>query len=462
MMCWAIAAFVVVAGLAGCDQAQTASGTTRTATATVKVGLSSAGIGLLPEGYLGLSVESGRAVNSGQLEDAGNLPQLLDDLGPGVLRFGGISVDEAYQGATTSALDGLGRLVRATDWQVIYTENLGQFATEKITADARAVAAALGSYLETIACGNEPDGYVKNSLRSPGYSEADYLTQAQACIRAVRAGDPGARVSGPDVFKIGWLPRYASAEKGTISLLAYHYYPLSDCGPVQGTAVNLLSRATAQNEAARISAATAAAAIAGVPLRITETNSASCGGIPGVSNTYAAALWAVDYLLIGAEQGASGMNFHGSLTPDCPAYTPLCLGHGRRYVAEPVFYGLLFTHLLGTGELLPVSASSDRDVAAHAVKAGNGTVRVAVENLSDARMAVSLRAGQVTGTASAIYLTGPSLSATSGVRIQGAAVRTDGSFTPGPASQVTCDHGTCPLTLAPYSAVIITLPGEAG
>jgi len=34
---------------------------------------------------------------------------------------------------------------------------------------------------------------------------------------------------------------------------------------------------------------------AGKPLIMFETNTASCGGFAGISNSYAAALWALDY-----------------------------------------------------------------------------------------------------------------------------------------------------------------------
>lgn len=34
-----------------------------------------------------------------------------------------------------------------------------------------------------------------------------------------------------------------------------------------------------------------------IPFYMFETNTASCGGFPGISDTYAAALWGVDYAL---------------------------------------------------------------------------------------------------------------------------------------------------------------------
>lgn len=37
------------------------------------------------------------------------------------------------------------------------------------------------------------------------------------------------------------------------------------------------------------------AQVAGKPFIMFETNTASCGGFPGVSDTFGAALWAIDY-----------------------------------------------------------------------------------------------------------------------------------------------------------------------
>jgi hypothetical protein len=457
---WTAAAALALAAAALPASAARLAGTghVAAASATITVQLTGKTDGSLPARYIGLSFESD-LLNGGQFDDVGDLPRLLEDLGVGTLRFGGSSVDRIFTRATPAALSGLRRLVNATGWHVIYSEDLGHFDAAQVTSDAKAAAAALGGKLTSIACGNEPDNFAATGLRPASYTEADYLTEANACIKAIRAGAPHAQISGPDTINVSWLPAYATAEKGTISLLTEHYYPLSNCGKVKGTALDLLSRATAATEAATVSKAKAAASIAGVPLQMTETNSAECSGIHGVSNTYASALWTIDYLLIGAQNGASGMNFHGGLSTACGGYTPLCQVGTNRYAAQPVYYGMLFTHLLGTGTLLRVGVKSAGNTAAHAITSG-GKVRVVVENLSGAAETVKVRAGDVSGTATVLHLTGPSLAATGGVRIQGAQVKADGAFAPGRASRLACHSGACVLKLAPYSAVIITLPGH--
>lgn len=49
---------------------------------------------------------------------------------------------------------------------------------------------------------------------------------------------------------------------------------------------------------------------AGKPFLMFETNTASCGGFPGISDSFGAALWALDYGLQMAYSNFSGALFH--------------------------------------------------------------------------------------------------------------------------------------------------------
>jgi len=222
----------------------------------------------------------------------------------------------------------------------------------------------------------------------------------------------------------------------------------------------MLSAAQTAKEAAFFSAAAGAAAVAGAPLRMSETNSACHGGAVGVSDAYASALWVVDYLLTGVEYGVTGFNFHGGLSYVCDGYTPLCEVGANEYAAQPVYYGMLFTHLLGSGNLRPVTVTTPApgdNVTAFALRPAAGGLRVIVENLTGAVAEVTLRGGGSASSATVLNLTGPSPLATSGVRIQGAAVAANGSFTPGPPGTVGCGSGRCRVTVAPYSAALVTV-----
>lgn len=50
----------------------------------------------------------------------------------------------------------------------------------------------------------------------------------------------------------------------------------------------------------------------GKPMLMFETNTASCGGFPGISNSYGSALWGMDYGLTMAASNFSGAMFHVS------------------------------------------------------------------------------------------------------------------------------------------------------
>jgi hypothetical protein len=451
------------AGTAGASSART----DRTATfgATVTVHTAAKTIGGISGHFIGLSFESD-TLNSGQFDNVGDLARMLKNLGSSVMRFGGNSVDRAsYKGATASALAGLARLAKASGWTVLYSENLATFSAgtaSAVTADAKRVSAALGNRLSAIACGNEPELFVANKYRPASYTEADYLKEDASCLAAVRAGAPKAALAGPDSYQPYWLRGFKPGAAGKVSWVTYHYYPL---GCSHGTdaqlAATLLSSGQAAQEDTMFSMAATVARNNHAQLWIDETNTHACGGVSGLSDSYVSALWAVDFILTGAEQGVSGMNFHGGLSGSCKGYTPLCRTGSNEYAAMPVYYGMLFAHLLGSGNLLPVTVStgsSAGSIAAFALRPlTGGGLRLIVENLSGQPASTALRVGGHPASASVLHLTGPSPLATSGVRIQGAAVAANGGFTPGKPDTVRCAGGSCPVTISPYSAVLVSV-----
>jgi hypothetical protein len=419
-------------------------------------------IGYASADRIGLSFESG-TLNSGKFDDAGDLVQLLRTLGTSVLRFGGNTVDTTYTGIEPGPLAGLARLATASGWKVLYSEDLGNYNAAQVTSDAQRVSKALGASLLAFACGNEPDLYSGNGLRPSSYTESDYLSQATACLDAIRAGAPKVPLEGPDTSDRAWLGRYASAEAGKIAWLGQHYYPLlCNLGGLTPAvfATKMLSPAQAARQATFFIGASAAAKVAHAPLLVSETNTACGLGAPGVSDAYASALWVIDYLLTGEEHHVEGYYFMGSLSTACQGYTPLCQTGTNEYAAQPIYYGMLFTHLLGTGHMLQVAVSTAKPqdhVTAFALKPTNGgSNRLIVENLTSSAANVTLRPGGDPGYAAVLHLTGPALLATSGVRIQGESVAGNGTFTPGKASTTACNPGGCPVMLAPYSAVLVT------
>jgi hypothetical protein len=387
----------------------------------------------------------------------------MRNLGTGVIRFGGNSVDRHYPGATAAALAGLARLTRATGWSVLYSEDLAQYDAAAVSRDVSHVRAALGGYLAGLDCGNEPDLYRRTGDRRAFYTESRFIAQDAVCLHNVAAAAPGVALAGPDTARTSWLPAYGAQRDIRVQWLNQHYYPLGCASKADMTdaqlASYLLSPEQAAREAAVFTATRNAAAAQSARPRISETDSGACDSAPGIANTYAAALWAIDYMLTGAENGMSGMNFHTGLNVKCASYSPLCGTHVRhQYAPQPEYYGLLFTHLLGAGRLLPVRVESNLNVTAFALSPfTGGGPHLMVENLSPTPAKAALRVGGNPRSATVLRLTAPSPLATSGITIQGAQVAADGSFTPGAPGTIGCAAGSCPVTIAPYSAVVVAV-----
>jgi len=110
------------------------------------------------------------------------------------------------------------------------------------------------------------------------------------------------------VFDTGLIASYGNA----IGYLAIEHYPTDNCyahygfgHPVypQDVFSNYLNHTSAQALVQPYLNASAYAASVGKPFAMMETNTASCGGFPGLSDSFGAAMWATDIAL---QMGAAG------------------------------------------------------------------------------------------------------------------------------------------------------------
>jgi hypothetical protein len=446
-------------------------------TATVTVNENQTGSSL-PANFVGLSYEASQIPTTHFDPTQGNLVALLRTLNKdGNIRIGGNTVDREtfWQPGgqtvpswgtvvvTPTDLDRLASFLRATNWKTELAVNLGHLDAASITSEASYAASALGHQLQDLECGNEPNDYATNGLRDSSYAYTQYKADFEACANAIQGRAP---IAGPDTTG-AFITSFAPDEYSRINMITQHLYALSNCGSTKGTATDLLSADTESKELSKISSRLAAANAQHLPLRIDETNSASCGGIPNVSDVYASALWAVDYTLLMAQQGIAGVNFHGGFGL-CTAgsYSPLCAAsaadeQANIFTPQPVYYGLLFTRLVGAGKFYPVTVSSTNNLTAYAIRGMDGKTRVVIVEKDDPSVGtinVTLNAGKMGGVASALHLTGTSLTSSQGVQIQGATVDRSGQFRPGIPNLIVGSHGTYTIPVQSGSAVLITLP----
>jgi hypothetical protein len=446
--------------------------------ATVTVSATTAGT--IGAGFAGLSYEK-NAVVTEPLFTAGNtnLIGLFKRLGTSVLRVGGNSVDknvwtpngagQTYGQVAPSDVAALAGFLKATGWQIIYGINLGGSATGATTpalaaAEVAYAAQQFGSSLLGIEIGNECDLYGNTGNYYAGnWSLAQFEALWSQYRAAILAVTPGVPITGPADAgsESTWtVPFGQYATKQQIVLLTQHYYRANGQLPTSTVQYLVTPDTTLVSDLAILQAGAQAI---GVPYRMSECNSYYNGGADGVSDAYASSLWVLDYLFDCALGGASGVNFHGGGNAD--GYTPIADSNGVVQMARPEYYGILLFALAGQGTLLQTQITAGGlNATAYAVKSASGGINVILVNKDSAQnLTVTMQLPQTIHTATLLELTqstsgaAPSLSATSGVTIQGATVNVDGTFAPAAAYTLSAS-GTQVTCYVPYlSAVLISL-----
>ncbi len=436
----------------------------------------------VPRRFLGLSFEVAALGQLSQYADRGDLVRLLRSLGPGVLRFGGITADEnvAWSDSATprpawasstigpAQLNAIGVLARRSGWKVLLTVGL---AHDEPAVAAREVAAAhhaLGANLAAVEIGNEPNSYGSHGFRELPWIAQGYEEEVSEYREAIAALTPSVPIAGPDVSGSGVFPEWGEEEalSQKPALLTGHHYPLG-CAQTPAPSIEaLLSPAIREREAQSLATYISVSDTYRIPFRLDEANSVSCGGVPGISDTFASALWATAYITQAMTAGAAGINLQGNPT-NCVGYTPLCapdpaaLASGSLR-AQPDWYALLLTSSLVGEEPLPttITEGSPNLVAAsfagpdHLLK----VVLVDDEPPGASPLALRLNVGAGLGAGRVLRLTAPAQNATGGVLLGGRAVTANGSwsnFTP--AEGVSAATGTISLELAPDSAALVTI-----
>jgi hypothetical protein len=397
--------------------------------------------GTMPARFVGLSYEKSKLSQPLFSDSNANLIGLFDRLGPSLLRIGGSSVDETNwtpnglgqtAGQTApSDVNALAGFVEATDWNVLYGVNLAQSTPAVAAAEVAYAAESLGSTLAGIEIGNEPDLYPGHYFPST-WTFADYLALWQSFASAILAQTPNVPLTGPVIAdNTSWFSSFAQTEGKNVSLLSAHYYR-GNGQSASSTVQELISYpdTTLENYLTALQAPAAAVA---VPFRLAETNSFYNGGTPNVSDSYASALWVIDHLFTIALGGSVGANLHGG--GDSGGYTPIADNNGIVVGARPEYYGALLCTLAGQGPLLSTTISAGSlNTSAYTVENSATQLSVIIVNKDDTQnLQLTATCPAVVRAASLQLLTGPSLSATSGVTIQASSVNPNGSFSPHPS-----------------------------
>ena len=317
--------------------------------------------------------------------------------------------------------------------------------------------------LDSFAIGNEPDWHSYHRLDPaiyeaspgvPGSAFPSYLADWEKFATAIRKEVPNARLSGPDTgaytpatdvpdpsSRVSWTQAFAAATQrdGDIALALQHFYvghgftvrcgtpkttytlnskqaiqdmlstnwvdgnsidsepsaPQNACGPgrTNGLVYTPYPWLYQHNLAPLLAM--------GIHYRLTEAND-FLGGVPGASNAFASALWALDFMHWWAAHGASGVNFHNNPWIYTDTIVPINLVRGSsqcspspcsRYRITPKGYGIKAFTLGGHGYVEPVAISNPdhMNVTAYAVRAGRDLYVTIINKTSGALTSRSTR-----------------------------------------------------------------------
>ncbi|EIN05129.1 glycoside hydrolase family 79 protein [Punctularia strigosozonata HHB-11173 SS5] len=194
---------------------------------------------------------------------------------------------------------------------------------------AEAAEQILGDNLLGFQVGNEPDLYADHGHRAPGYSQFDYFGEFGSVIAAIASNDQilvKNNLIGPNLATGDWTPEmvwdtgFITSYSSSLGALGVEHYPDNNCAAQFGTDAqakdpqtvfsDYLNHTSGQLLVQPYLNSTGIAQGAGKPFIMFETNSASCGGFPGVSNSYGSALWMLDYGMQMAHSNFSGAHVH--------------------------------------------------------------------------------------------------------------------------------------------------------
>lgn len=384
---------------------------TQSAPIAVSVETSSPGFTISPR-MMGLSYETSLlcADSAGHryfTPDDQALVNLFKTIGIKSLRIGGSSLDALRLPVPTeSDIESLFEFAKKADVKVLYSVRLADskeyplaLNIQQATMAAKLIHEKYREQLDLFAMGNEPWYFLRDHDAYVAKWKIFRDTIVSVCPEArFCAADEG---PSPDLIRK--MANAYGGEDGRLVTISQHTYPFGSSyqGPVTAENRDSIQPFDAAEARARMLSAEVygiyekiyrdivdAIDESPLPFRFTECNSYSSSGLKGASDSYASALWAVDYMHWWAKHGVDGMNFHtgnrtgGELNFVC-RYAAFRTGKNG-YDVYPLSYGMKLFDLGAQGKTLPtaVDAETNPHIAAYATTPDGKTVLVTLINKS--------------------------------------------------------------------------------
>lgn len=184
----------------------------------------------------------------------------------------------------------------------MWTLNLDSGTKEEAAQEALAVEKVLGDRLQSFEIGNEVNA-IKRFNKDYNTYHAAYLDYKAA----VRAALPNSAFSGPDSTAGGmdWVAKFADDEAKDVKLLITHYYRGAANSPKATIELLLTPDSHLDSKLEKLQEICRGKSVA---YRFNEVNSLVGGGKKDVSDTFASALWYLDFMFRVASHGGAGVN----------------------------------------------------------------------------------------------------------------------------------------------------------
>jgi hypothetical protein len=431
----------------------------------------------IPADFVGLSFEMQRVLadtNGHHFFSATNqaLIATFKTLGIKNLRVGGNTADRPTLPVPTETdVDNLFAFADAAGVKVIYTLRLNRGELDAAVKMADYIAHKYPSQLDCFAIGNEPNVFSTN------YEV--YIAEWKRYAAAITASRnvPDAKFCGPSVSPghEKWSARFAAdlAAGGRLKFISQHDYPGGDArkftNAAEAAREKILSAAM-EDHYAKFAANFVPTVISnGLAFRFEEANSFYDGGALDASDTFASALWALDYQWWWATHGMSGINFHtgdkvAARDENKPCRYATFWTTTNGFNIHPIGYAEKMFSLGSQGRMIPAEISgveNKLNFSAYAVMGDDKSFYITLINKTHGATATNLTV-QISGYAKGeiLGLTAPDgdVACKTGVMLGGAEISDDavwnGQWERLPVSS---QNGSFPVQLSAASAAVVKL-----
>ena len=390
----------------------------------------------IPADFLGLSFEMQRVLadTNGYYyfsAENKNLIATFKTLGIKNLRVGGNTADHPTLPVPTKKdVDNLFAFAKAADLQVIFTLRLNHGEIAAAVKMANYISQHYKNQLDCFAIGNEPNVFFTN------YDV--YFSEWKRFAAAITAptNSPDAKFCGPSVSPghEKWSARFADdlVASGLLKFISQHDYPGGDARKFATNALaareKILSPAIEKSYAKFAGNFVPTVISNGLAFRFEEANSFYDGGALDASDTFASALWALNYQWWWANHGMSGINFHtgdkvAARDENNPCRYATFWTTTNGYNVHPIGYAEKMFSLGSRGKIIPIKISpngnTNLNFAAYAILGDDQNFYVTLINQSHgtnaANLSIAIGAPEVSGDTSGeiIRLTAPAGDVTS-------------------------------------------------